>query len=300
MTIETIDSIEQVKAALKEKRVCMGKVHPEAYHAWKKDLTNAISKSGLVDFMRNPYAYRWAQLNGVKKDSPAIRTGKLVDCLVLTPELLEDQYVVEEVNRRTNAGKARVEEIAASGRELVSPDEMAAARTAANIAMKHIAELPGTKYTQVAVWARIETIGVMKLDAPLTVCGMFDLLSVDENDRCKIIDLKTTSEDVSNRDALTRNIVNYKYATQAAMYSDLLRLATGEPPVDFSLLYLGMQEPHQTRLVGFFEADIDKYRGEYLLALERYATAAATDNWGSSMLPDFRFSLPAWAERSLN
>ena len=89
---------------------------PEVYHAAKGEVERklrcpVVSKSLLWDFMKDPYGSRWRAIQEVRKESEALRKGSLVDCLTLTPELFGELYVVEEVNRRTNAGKARVAEL---------------------------------------------------------------------------------------------------------------------------------------------------------------------------------------------
>lgn len=305
MEIEHIESVDQVKDALRKNNVCMGLVHPEKYHEWKNILPNSISKSGLVDYMRDPYEYRWAQIEkerkrkaGEKEEvSAALRTGKLYDCLLLTPHLLEEQYVVEEVNRRTKAGKERADQLAAEGKEIITPEEMEQARRAVQQAANALKKIQGSGklYTQVAVWARIKQLGDCKLAVPLTVSGMFDALIVSNTGVMQIVDLKTTSVALRDERDTQRNAYAYRYGIQAAMYSDLLTIATGVPPTTFSLLYVTTTEPTRTRHVGFSMEELRNSRNEYLSALVDYAEALSSDNWGSAELPYMTFTRPTWA-----
>lgn len=301
MNIPTISSIEQVQAALKDKGVCMGKVNPKAYHEWKKKLPNAVSKSSLFKFMASPWAYKMATFTP-HETTPAMRWGSLMDCLILTPDLFNESYVVEEINRRTKEGKARAEELEAKGVEVVKPDEMNEARRACNIARASLADLAkdGEQLAmQIGIWVKVCSLGAVKLAAPLTVCGMLDVL-IHSEDSCRIVDLKTSSADITSEDDIVRNVMKYGYYMQAAMYTDMLALAAGHEVDGFSLMMQQSSEPYQTRHVLLEKSDIELFRTQYLLGLEKYAEACATDDWGAPQLPDIQITLPAWAKKKLD
>ena len=289
-----IESIDQVKDALKKDGICFGVVNPNKYHEWKKELPNSVSKSSLVDFASNPYAFRWAQLEGEKRASSAMRQGSMLDCLVLTPELFAESYVVEDINRRTKDGKARAQALEAEGKQVVAPAEYDDLRRAAQVANKaiHAIAAGNEVLTQVAIWSRITELCGESLPAPLTVSGMFDILFTD-GVQPHIVDLKSSSINLNSDEEVTRNICSFKYGLQAAMYCDLFRAAFGSDPC-FSLLYLSTNKPFQTRQVHFSEGDIEVYRQRYLMRLLDFSECCASDFWGDAHLSDMFFSMPHW------
>lgn len=288
-----------VSGGLKEKGCWSGVVMPEVYHAAKKEVEAklrcpVVSKSLLWDFMKDPYGARWRALEGVRKESEALRKGALVDCLTLTPELFGDMYVVEEVNRRTNAGKARVAELEAAGKVIVSPDEYEAARKVAMLARGELGRGLGEFRTQVACWARVEEVEGVELACPVVITGMFDALPGEAG--LPIVDLKTTSRSIVDAREVSRNMAEFGYGIQAAVYSDLCQLVLGEER-GFRFFYVSLEEPVRMRWVDVNACDVELYRARYFAALRAYAECWAGDNWGSAVLPDMTYEVPVWDAR---
>lgn len=90
-------SYSDVSAALRERGRFHGKVNPKEYHAWKDRLAAefgcpVVSKSGLHDFAKSPYRYRYNQLHDVHPEGRGLLLGSMVDCKVLTPALWGDMF----------------------------------------------------------------------------------------------------------------------------------------------------------------------------------------------------------------
>ncbi len=293
MKFETFIEVAQVQALLDKQGYAIGKVDPKAYHSWKEELENCVSKSSICEYMKSPYAYHFARKHGLKKESAAMSAGSLVDCLCLTPELFDSQYCTEEINRRTNEGKARAAEIKAAGLTCVKPEEVTEAKLIADnasIVLDYLANSKGFA-TQVAMWVRLERVGVRTLEVPLTVCGMIDALPMSVSS--PIVDLKTTSVDMTSTYLLSKNIVDFDYGVQAAMYRDLYALCTGEQR-EFAFLFAGSKAPYFARVVTMSDELVDHYQWRYQKALYEFSVALRFDKWGNHWLDDMEFKLPEW------
>lgn len=90
--------------------------------------TSAISASGLKLFMRSPAHYYAAYLdpNRVERQpTAAMRLGTATHCAILEPTEFSKRYMLrpDHINARTNDGKAELAAIAASGIEILTPDD---------------------------------------------------------------------------------------------------------------------------------------------------------------------------------
>ena len=202
--------VAAVMGGLKGEGCWSGQVVPEVYHAAKRELERrmklpVVSKSSLLDFMEDPYAFHWRQVSGEEEKSEALRKGALIDCLTLTPELAGDVYVVEEVNRRTNAGKARVAELEGAGKVIVSPEEYEAARKVGMLARGELEARLGEYRTQVAAFFLTDEVCGEGLATPVVICGMFDVVPGDAG--LPIVDLKTTSRSIVSEREVSRSRV---------------------------------------------------------------------------------------------
>lgn len=287
--------VAAVCAGLKENGWWSGQVMPEVYHAAKGEVERrmkcpVVSKSLLWDFMKDPYGSRWRAIQEVKKESEALRKGALVDCLTLTPELFEDMYVVEEINRRTNAGKARVAELEAAGKVIVAPEEYERARKVAMLARGVLESLGGYR-TQVACWALVDEVGGEALECPVVITGMFDVLP--DEVVLPVVDLKTTSRSIVDEREVCRNVAEFGYGIQAAVYADLCQLVLGEER-GFRFLYVSTEDPIRLRWVRVDGCDIEMYRARYYAALRDYAHCWSEDYWGDAVLTPMVYEPPVW------
>lgn len=290
-------TFDGVQEQLARRRYAVGTVDPVEYHAWKGRLSAqlgmpCVSKSSLLEFMRNPYKYKWDAEHGVKKASRALALGSLIDCLTLTPELTETLYTCEQVDRRTKAGKARAAELEGAGVTPVSPEDMDAAQLAAGHARELIDIACGEGWqSQVGMWVVIDTIGAVELATPLVVTGMLDVCPFAATSG--LIDLKSTSVNLADSAEVNRNMAAYGYGVQAAMYCDLFAAITGEVR-DFEFVFVSSEPPCQVRRVMVDEATLCMYRRRYQLALIEFAECAATGRFGNVELDSMTYNPPAW------
>ena len=309
-------SYADVLVRLQTDGYAIGAVNPKEYHKWKDQLAEALdvpvtSKSDLGDFAACPLRYRYNKENGVKKCSDALRLGSLVDCLVLTPELFSAEYLCEPkrvavkkdgtpyANGQQDAEqKAAWEAAEAQGITVLTPEELAKAKVIAGRASEHLAErgliLGQTFQSQVAMWVCLRSVGGVPLACPVVVTGMMDILPLGGG--C-IWDLKTTSMPVENEAKLMYTLEDFHYGVQAALYTDMFNLCTGEQRDEFSFLFAATGDlPVMSREVTMQVEALEFYRAMYERWLVAFALAHATGDWGLHTLPR-RFYTPSMRER---
>ena len=309
-------SYADVLVRLQTDGYAIGAVNPKEYHQWKDQLAEALdvpvtSKSDLSDFAACPLRYRYNKENGVKKCSDALRLGSLVDCLVLTPELFSAEYLCEPKRVAiTKDGKPHAkgwqdpkqkeewEAAEAKGITVLTPEELAKAKVIAGRASEHLAErgllLGQTFQSQVAMWVCLRSVGGVPLACPVVVTGMMDILPLGGS---SIWDLKTTSMPVENEAKLMYTLEDFHYGVQAALYTDMFNLCTGEQRDEFSFLFAATGElPVMSREVTMQVEALEFYRAMYERWLVAFALAHATGDWGLHTLPR-RFYTPSMRER---
>lgn len=301
-------SKDTVITELQDKDIAIGRVKPAEYHQWKTDIATqmgmpVVSKSTLADFMANPYLFNYNRLNGIRKESAAMALGSLVDCLCLTPELFGESYRVEEKRvalkkdgtpyangQQDAAQKAEWAELEEKGIKVISPFEKETADDIAAQATGHLESLDiilgVNAITQLAIWAVLREIDGIALATPIILTGMLDVAACTTN---SIVDVKTTSVDVANKNKLFWQIEDYRYGMQAAIYSDLYTLAFGADGVNFAFLFTATAMPTMSRLIVMPDTAIEMYRIEYKTGLRKYAEAVNTKYWGESMLDECEF-----------
>ena len=307
---------EQVLERLQTDGYAIGAVNPREYHKWKGMLAEALdvpvtSKSDLSDFAACPLRYKYNKDRGIKKSSDALRMGSLVDCLTLTPELFDKEYLCEPKRVAiTKDGKphakgwqdpeqkAAWEAAEAQGITVLTPEELAKAKVIAQRASEHLAErglmLGKTFQSQVAMWVCLRSVGGVPLACPVVVTGMMDILPLGGS---SIWDLKTTSMPVENEQKLMYTLEDFHYGVQAALYTDMFNLCTGEQRDEFSFLFAATGElPVMSREVTMQTEALEFYRAMYERWLVAFALAHATGDWGLHTLPR-KFYTPTLRER---
>lgn len=309
-------SYVEVLVRLQTDGYAIGAVNPKEYHKWKDQLAAALnvpvtSKSDLGDFAQSSLRYRYNKEHGVKKSSDALRMGSLVDCLTLTPELFDKEYLCEPKRVAiTKDGKphakgwqdpeqkAAWEAAEARGITVLTPEELEKAKGIAGRATEHLAErglmLGKTFQSQVAMWVCLRSVGGVPLACPVVVTGMMDILPLSGS---SIWDLKTTSMPVENEVKIMYTLEDFHYGVQAALYTDMFNLCTGEQRDEFSFLFAGTGElPVMSREVTMQTEALEFYRAMYERWLVAFALAHATGDWGVPTLPR-KFYTPTMRER---
>ena len=141
--------------------------------------------------------------------------------------------------------------------------------------------LEDTCTSQVGMWVYLREIGGVELPCPVIVTGMIDLLPWKGS---RLVDLKSTSADVEQREKLNYAVEDFHYGLGAALYIDLYALCTGDARDEFELLFVSTGVPPMARSVVLGGAVLDEFRKEYAQLVRGYAAAWRTGEWGSSYI----------------
>jgi len=97
-----------------------------------------LSFSSLKEFAKSPKHYMDYISKPKTPPTDAMKLGSAVHCMILTPELFNDQFAVApEINKRTNAGKEEWALFASQneGKDILANDDYEHARRLSTIAM---------------------------------------------------------------------------------------------------------------------------------------------------------------------
>lgn len=238
---------------------------PEAiYRGW--DLAHYSSLKVIAKSIEE-YAYLKAN---PRQETAALRLGAATDCRILQPDLYDSLYIgmTEKIDKRTKAGKeawAAFEEEA--GNRTVLDIEQAGTVDAIHKALSQHSQaselLSGGKSQVAVVWKDGET----RIDCKARIDYLKDGIAID---------LKTTRD--VEFDAFSRDVLNFGYNLQAAMYSDGLTVA-GEDIEHYYIIAVQSHAPHRVKI---YELDMNfMYLGRqgYRSALYILRRCRKTDNW---------------------
>lgn len=252
----------------------------DVYHA-----SAGISKSGLDRIALSPAHYRYREPS---EPSRAMTIGSAIHAALLQPDVFAARYLqLRDVKARTAAEyKAACKDWTGGGEFVLTgpeSDHIAGMRAAVE-ASSHARDLlgGGDGYHEASLFVTDPVTGVL-------VRVRFDRLREDG----RIIDLKTTRD--CRADRFARGVAEYRYHVQAALYSDALEWATGEPARAFVLLAIESRLPHAVKAFMLDADAMREGRKAYRADLNRYAECLAANDWPCyDSAPEF-IGLPLWA-----
>lgn len=207
----------------------------EEYHAHP-----ALSASGMKQILRSPKHYLQSRMERVEK--PAFDIGHAAHSLVLGVgqpiDQIDEKLLSADGGIRSNAAKAKVEEIRAAGKVPLKPvtyQKVVRMRDAilANAKARAILEMP--RYTEVSLFACDPETGV-----PLR--GRLDVLT---GGLCS--DVKTTPD---VREFKLRSVIqDFGYDVQGEVYRLLVELVLGIEPEPVQLIFVEKEAPYEVRVV---------------------------------------------------
>lgn len=232
------------------------------------DAIDALSFTGLKELLKSPAHYQhWR--NAQQEETKALVIGAATHSAVLTPLAFKDAYAqAPEVDRRTKDGKATWEAVQSSlkpGQKLLSFDDY-----------KHVMDIADavTKVWNVnedlTAWAETPLVGK---DRETPIKGIPDFISSEG----WIYDLKTTSDDISERGAL-RTILNYKYHVQAAHYIRLAQNHRGDI-LGHRIVFVEKEAPHSVAIYEIAGEILDAGRDECERAYAIFDRCRAEGKW---------------------
>lgn len=280
----------------------------EAYHkqeAERGTTAYVMGRSALGEFARCPS--RW-KAGYERKDSDSTDYGSLLDCLLLTPDQFDRKFVVKPEtyydeksgeDKPWNANSKVCKEWLADheGLEAVKKEDFDEAKKAIAVLKSDPAIADYLKSSQRQVYCTAEwndpTSGII---VPLKI--LIDLVpDKGHAEFCKTLGDFKTGRDAAIR-AWSRQVFNFEYHVQAALYLDVFNAATGEKRNDFRHIIQENVAPYQTAKRYIASEFINAGRGKYQSALTFYAWCLRDNHW-----PDYDhfadMHVNGWAEVSL-
>ena len=247
----------------------------EEYHAHP-----ALSKSGLDRMAISPAHYQ-AWLTEPRIETPAMKFGTAAHCCILEP----DRFLVEyerlpNIDRRTKAGKETYAELESTGKILLSADDWIAIHKMHESVMNH----PAAR--------ELLSEGIAETSHFSTIDGVAVKCRPDWLNKPIVADLKTTQD--ASLSGFSKSIANYRYAVQAAFYSDILA-SLGHDVVAFLFIAVEKTAPYA---VGVYELDdmsLEIGREQYQRDLDTYRRCVESGEWPAYSNGVEKISLPRWA-----
>lgn len=273
----------------------------EEYHG-----APGVSKSKLDKLARSP-AHYLAYLDEPRRETPALRFGRLIHMAVLEPEALMLSSVPPDApprptSRQRTAKKPSQDSLDAikwwdefdeanAGCVIVSADESEQIRRIQDSIYRHpeargLLEAPGQ--SEVSAWFydqdRDEATGELCKCRPDRLMDMGDIL-----------DLKSC-EDASPA-GFGRSAAKYRYYVQGALYLDGMEATTKARGGSFGFIAFEKEPPFAVAVYVLRPQDVELGREEYRRNLAILAQCKINRHWpGYSEQAQF-LSLPGWARR---
>jgi hypothetical protein len=247
---------------------------------------NALSYSGAKQLLRSPAHYQ-AWLKAERKDTPALKLGRLAHLAALQPDLCrETVFVAPDCDRRTKIGKETYEAFVSGlplNAEVIDADtaeKIAGIASAAHAALAKLGVSKEHYVAEKAVFAQVNGVDIK---------GRPDLVTrIEGSNADYVIDIKTCQS--ADQDAFARDIATYKYHLQQAFYGTLCNTGRNfiiiaiekEPPYAWRIYTLN-EETHQMGL---------KLMGE---AMNIFKMCNAFNTWSGYTQETTEISIPKWA-----
>ena len=241
------------------------KLSAKKYHALK-----IISKSKLDDLERSPEYFKYKWDSEEQESTSAMDFGSLFHCLLLTPKDFNKDFAIEpEVNKRTNEGKAILEEFLNANKDkiIVTNKDIENAKILVDKIKTHpIASklLEGGKRELSMFWED---------EDGLKFKGRLDLLTPQEI----IVDFKTTT--IAKPGEFEKKAYDYGYHKQAFLYNKGYEKITGKKPRAFVFVAIEKEAPYSVCV--YMADDLFLKVGEIEIEnlIHTYKTCIRTNNW---------------------
>jgi hypothetical protein len=214
----------------------------EEYHGSK-----SFSRSFLWDVLNRTPGHAFYSKQNPSEPTEAMIFGSAYHSAILEPEIFRRQYVINDVSRRTNAGKLLHEEYRSAGITCLKPDVYQQILDMQDAVMSHpiagsLLALPGKN--EESLYAVHPIFGIplkIRVDRRLT-----------DSSRC--LDLKTANCAAPRQ--FRSHAFELGYHMQAGMYPAVMEMAGVEVPESPKFIFI-VQEKDPPHFVAVYYADED-------------------------------------------
>ena len=246
-------------------------ISPKDYHAWefnkedpaKGPISTSLFKAWLND---GPLKFRHA---AKRESSAAMSWGSLVDCLAFTPQHFEQDFVLKEDCPhlsaggavRSSAAKEWMMDQAEQGKNVVGRDQWETALTA-------VARLKQTPASgEILEKGHYQVAMVYTPQDGIPTKGLIDVLPQHlDHDDC-IADLKTTSVNLYRDGDLSRQVAQYGYHIQAALYLFLWSKLSDDTRRRWKIIWQSSAPPYEVRVTELTDEWLDAGRAVIMKCL---------------------------------
>lgn len=260
------------------------------YHAH-----HAVSSSQLKTMLRSPahfYAKHIAECD--HKQTPAMALGTAVHSLFLEPHNFVNDCAIEpEVNKRTNAGKAEIEEFLAlnTGKTIITQEQFHTAQSMVDAMKKHPMYniLLSGGIREASVFYRDEET---QLDCRVRFDWHIPPNTSDYFPNGLILDVKKTTD--ARADEFSKSCQKFGYALSASMYVDGYKAYYNTTP---QFLFFVVEDSAPYESVIYYASDEMLFAGDVKKrdALLKLQQAKATNTWVGYTKQIQKIDLPKWA-----
>ena len=197
----------------------------------------------------------------VQETTDAMRFGTLVHCLMLTPKMFEQEFLVADFERKSMIGKTHYTELLATGKIIVKPGEIKKAKTIitalkANSEARKLLTAGSKEITLV----KPREIGLLPLKARLDVLNKKNKM---------VVEFKTT---YSLR-AIETAIERYRYLLSASFYMHLSKSTC------FKFVFVQTSEPYEIAILDVSKEQLQNGKEQWQAALKKFDDCWKTNYW---------------------
>lgn len=228
---------------------------------------SAVNKSTLWEMRKSPLHYWHLMHDTPREDTAAMKFGRAVHKQLLQPTLFSEEFIVApECDRRTKEGKQIWNYLLASGKEIISSDDMATIR-----AMEKEFKPLRNRFLWCEEYHTERALTWTDSETGVDCKARLDILMPD-----LIIDYKTTTN--AGTDVFMREAIRYGYDLQAAMYMEAAR-ANGYDPKGFIFIAQEKTAPYLINILHAGDAFLDRGRWIMMDLLQKYKECRDSDTW---------------------
>lgn len=231
---------------------------------------DAVNWSTLCRMADSPAHYRQALLTG-RKDTQALRMGRLIDVLTFTPELAAERVAVSPFDSfRSGEARAWRDQQAAEGRDVYTAEELVQAQALADAVRAHPVAGPYIargRFQVPMVWTDPHT--------GLRCKGLADLVCADGD--TFLLDGKSAR--TADKRRWLSEVAQRRYHCQLAHYRQGCRLALGFDPAEVGHIVCEKGAPYDVGVFTYDAATIDQGEADVRALLERVAECRASGHW---------------------
>ena len=239
-----------------------------------------VNQSTLWEMRKSPAHYRYA-LEHPEPETAALRMGRALHAAILQPEVFKAEYAAIPANRRTKAGQEEMTALQASGKVLLSSEELSrveAMTQAVRGDKEASALLEGCEKELPVFWTDPQT-------------GIQCKARLDAYKPGVIVDIKSC--DTALTEDFLRKALHYGYDVQAAHYSRGVEAVFHCSEPDFYFIAVEKSPPYAVNVLQASVTFIDRGAWRLIGFLDKLKACLESGEWPGYGKHDL--ILPEWA-----